>query len=268
MHQTNLIVYTKLTPPRPQKYTLHRPRVTQRLLDARQHRLTILQAGTGYGKSTALAALANEPAAFIWYRLDPEDIDPQRFLAHLLHGFAAVLPQLSDAPLALFEEWSSNRTAVSWTAIIDTLINELSGKTDPDKALFLTLDDTHFLNKATEPSLILDRLIGLAPPNLHIILATRYPLALPTLINWRVKGQLLEIGQAELAFTPDEIDTLFRNNYSHPLTEEQATFLVKQVEGWPIALFLVWQNLQQGGGRHLQKPLISFLDRLEIYLGI
>ncbi len=90
MYQTSLIVRSKLAPPRPQKYTLARPRLTQRFLEARQQRLTIILACTGYGKSTALASLAKEPVSLIWYRLDSEDTDPHRFLAHLLHGFATV----------------------------------------------------------------------------------------------------------------------------------------------------------------------------------
>ncbi|MBP7998535.1 MAG: tetratricopeptide repeat protein [Chloroflexi bacterium] len=248
MYQTNLIVRTKLTPLRPQKHTLHRPRLTQRLLEACDYRLTIVQAGTGYGKSTALAALAEQPYPLIWYRLDAEDRDPQRFLAHLLHGFAAALPALSAAPFAALEAWTSNRTTVSWTTIVDTLINECTPILATLPPCLLVLDDAHYLNQAPEPSRILDRLIQLTPHNLHIILGTRSPLPLPNLLTWRVKGELLEIGQDELAFTPTEIDDLFRTRFGHSLTFEQAGLLIERVEGWPIALHLVWKNLQKDGG--------------------
>ncbi len=248
MYPPNLIVRTKLAPPRPQKYTLPRPRLTQRLLEARDYRLTIVQAGTGYGKSTALAALAGEPLSLIWYRLDAEDRDSQRFLTHLLHGFVTALPGLSDVPLAVLEEWSSNRGAVPWTAVTDSLINECSRAIPPDYPLFLVLDDVHQLQQTGDSILILDRLTGLAPDNLHIILATRHPVTMPTLLNWRVKGEVLEIEQVELAFTPVEIDALFRTRYGHDLTLEQAALLVEKLEGWPIALQLVWKNLQKDNG--------------------
>ncbi|HRQ40681.1 MAG TPA: BTAD domain-containing putative transcriptional regulator [Chloroflexota bacterium] len=248
MYQHSLIVRTKLAPPRPQKYTLPRPRLTQRLLEARDYRLTIVQAGTGYGKSTALAALAGEPLFLIWYRLDAEDRDPQRFLTHLLHGFAAALPGLSDAPLAVLEEWSGNRAVMPWTAVVDSLINECARAIPPGHPLFLALDDVHQLQHTGDSILILDRLTGLAPDNLHIILATRHPITMPTLLNWRVKGEVLEIEQAELAFTPVEIDALFRTRYGHDLTLEQAALLVEKLEGWPIALQLVWKNLQKDNG--------------------
>lgn len=248
MLQSSLIVRTKLAAPRRQRYTLSRPRLTRRLLDAQHYRLAVVQAGTGYGKSTALAALSEEPFPLLWYRLDAEDGDPQRFLAHLLHAFNVALPGLSDAPLAALEEWSSNRGAISWSAVIDSLINECALLMEPGTPAYLVMDDAHRLNQAPEPLHILDRLISLAPDNLHIILATRQPVDLPTLLQWRVKGEVLEIEQAELAFTPQEIDALFRTRYDHALTLEQAALLVEKVEGWPIALQLVWKNLQKDDG--------------------
>ena len=259
MYQQNVIVRTKLVPPRPPKQTLLRQRLTQRLLDAQNHRLTIVQAGTGYGKSTALAALASSQVKyqFVWYRLEAEDGDAQPFLLHLLHGFGIAFPNLSDAPLAALEAWGQQRQQPRqppyWTAVIDSLINELARElTQPT---FLVLDDVHLINDSSEPIRILDRLIGLAPDNLHIILASRYPLSLPSLITWRVKGQVLEVGQEELAFTPAEIDALFRDTYGHALSLEQATMVINRIEGWPIALHLVWQQLQRDGGASLAQAL-------------
>ncbi|WP_420645091.1 BTAD domain-containing putative transcriptional regulator [Candidatus Leptofilum sp.] len=247
---------TKLVPPRPAQHTLPRERIKQRLLAAQNHRLTIVQAGTGYGKSTALATLASSQQAtahFVWYRVEAEDSDAQPFLLHLLHGFGIALPNLSDAPLAALEAWAQEPQTPNWTAVTDSLINELAqGLNQPT---FLVLDDVHLINDSSEPIRILDRLIGLAPENLHIILATRYPLSLPSLLTWRVKGQVLEIGQEELAFTPGEIDALFRDTYGHALSLEQAAMVISRIEGWPIALHLIWQQLQRDGGASLAQAL-------------
>lgn len=253
MYPIPTIIRTKLAPPRPQKYTLPRPRLTARLLDARHHRLTLVQAGTGYGKSTAVAALADEKIAIVWYRLEAEDADPQLFLLHLLHGFTSQLPGFSQMPWALLEEWGQNRSALSWTAVTDTLSNEISQHLS--HPLFFILDDAHHLHEAGETIRMLDRFIGHAPAHLHIIVASRYPLPLPSLISWRVKGEVLEIGQEELAFTPTEIDALFRHQYGYALSWEQAALLVSQIEGWPIALYLVWQRLQRDGGASLAEAL-------------
>ena len=54
------VLRTKLLPPPRNARTLTRPRIIETLRSAFDHRLTILQAGAGYGKSTALAEFAAE----------------------------------------------------------------------------------------------------------------------------------------------------------------------------------------------------------------
>jgi LuxR family transcriptional regulator, maltose regulon positive regulatory protein len=245
----------RLAPPRQPRHTLLRPRLTRRLLQALDHRLLVVQAGTGYGKSTALAALAGGEQPLVWYHLEGDDADPYGLLLHLVAGLAAALPQVSNNPLALLEEWE--RAGVSeavWTAVVDALLGEVVAAAQAEP-LLLVLDDAHLLNRSSEALRVLDRLIGRAPPNLHVILATRYPLQLPSLVRWRVRGELLEIGQEELAFTRTELLALFREQYQYTLDPAGADLLMEQVEGWPIALPLVWRRLQQNEGSTVQAAL-------------
>ncbi len=252
MIQASPIIRTKLMPSRPPRHILPRPRLTQRLLEVRDYRLAIVQGGPGYGKSTALAALADADLPIAWYHLDPEDADPFVFLLHLVHSCRTAVPDLSDAPLARLEEWERNGRAAAWTLVVDTLVNELTRFAA--SPLLLVLDDVHHLDAASRPIQILDRLISLAPDHLHLILSTRYPLKLPHLVSWRVRGELLEIEQAELAFTTDEINDLFRERYGLALTPEQVDVLAVRIEGWPIALQLVGQRLVSGGEPSLSLP--------------
>jgi ATP/maltotriose-dependent transcriptional regulator MalT len=46
--------------------------VSQILKQAYDYRLTILQAGTGYGKSTALAELAEVVKPLVWYQANDD----------------------------------------------------------------------------------------------------------------------------------------------------------------------------------------------------
>jgi len=252
MSQEDPVVRTKLTPPPVQKHTLHRPRLTHQLLEGLDYRMTIVQAGTGYGKSTALAALAKTDYAVAWYHLGTEDTDPLVFLPHLLHSFRVALPDLSESALAALEGWSGSGNP-RWEMIVDILVNELA---EPSRApMFLILDDVHLLNEAADALRILDRLIGHAPTSLHVILATRYPIQLPSLITWRVKGRVLEIGQAELAFTREEIASLFRDHYRVFLTDEELDHLTDETEGWAIALQVIWQSLRSGAVNTLPQAL-------------
>lgn len=238
-----MVLQTKLTPPRLHKRILPRPRLTRRLLEALDYRLTIVQAGAGYGKSTALvAALAQAGPPLVWYHLDSEDADPLVFLLHLVHGFRDALPALSETPLALLEGWSDGGAEPAWGMVVDVLVNELA-RLDGG-AVLLVLDDVHLLSGSPLTLDLLDRLINWAPPDLHIVLSTRYPLALPTLVKWRARGEVLEIGQQELAFTAGEVAALFRGLGELALSDEDVERLAEQTEGWAIALQLVWQRLR------------------------
>ncbi len=111
MFHTDLLLRTKLTPPRLHRRVLSRPGLVEKLREALDYRLTVVQAGTGYGKTTALAALAESPAApesppfhrregrtggvgLAWYTLDESDTDPQQFLSYLI----ARLPPATGRP--------------------------------------------------------------------------------------------------------------------------------------------------------------------------
>ncbi|MBI5348757.1 MAG: hypothetical protein HZB77_05485, partial [Chloroflexi bacterium] len=70
MFRDDLLLRTKLTPPRLKRRTLQRPLLNAKLHEAFEHRLTLVQAGTGYGKSTTLASLATSAGLEVplfWY---------------------------------------------------------------------------------------------------------------------------------------------------------------------------------------------------------
>lgn len=259
MQSKGHLVRTKLIPPRLTRRMLPRPRLTARLRDALDYRLTLVQAGAGYGKTTALVMLSMETTT-AWYHLDEGDADPLSFLLHLIHSLQACLPAVSDRALSLLESWEPGEPAASWTPIIDTLLNAIVRVAD--QPLLLVLDDVHCLQEANEILKILDRLIDQAPPQLHVILSSRYPLKLPSLVTWRARGQVLEIDKQTLAFQPEEIATLFREHYGLALDEAQIAWLADETEGWAIALQLMWQRLRSGVGALVSDDQMSVLSRV------
>lgn len=244
MTHPNLLIRTKLSPPRLPRHTLPRERVLAQLTAARHYRLAVVQAGTGYGKSTALTAFAAETDRVAWYHLHADDADPQVFLRHLAFSLKTAVPQISEIPLTLLEQWELASGNDVWADITQALLNELLEKTADD--LFLVLDDVHVLPETAVSLRILNYLISHAPNNLHIILATRYPLALPTLRRWRLRGELCSLSQDDLAFTPEETAVFLEKQYAITLTPAQSALLAERVEGWPIALPLIGQRLQSG----------------------
>lgn len=226
-----------------------RPRVSQSLRQAFEHRLTILQAGAGYGKSTALAELAAEGQPILWYQVGDEDNDPLVFLLHVCHAIQQALPDVTDLPIADLESWDGGKGPLPWRAILDQIINALSR--GPEVPAVLVLDDAHHVTDAGEVPHMLDRLMSLAPSNFHVLLSGRPNITLPNLSYWRAKGDVLLLDQSALTFTADEITALFSTHYNVELTTDEANSLLTYTEGWAIALQLIWQNL-----RH-QQPVAS-----------
>ncbi len=237
MPHEETILQTKLNPPRPPRSTLVRPRIDALLREALDHRVTIVQASTGYGKSTALANLAGAATPLFWYSASEGDADPQQFLAHLIAAFRRGLPALPETPLALLQELGATPLAM------DALLNALND-TLVEPAL-LVIDDYH-LAASNDVSARLDHFLSFLPPSLHVIVSTRYVERPPWehFVAWRARGQVLEIKRDALAFTRDEIAALFRDKYAHELSPRDAALLEEKTEGWPIALQLVWQEIR------------------------
>jgi len=231
------ILTTKLMPPRLPRYALPRPRVDALLRTALDQRVTLLQASTGYGKSTALAQIAEWNVPLFWYTVSEGDADPYLFLAHLIAAFRRGLPALSDAPLALLQDAGDTRVA------LDALLNALANAiTSP--ALFV-VDDYH-LAASPEVDALMNHLLAFLPRDVHVIVATRYAdrPQWERLASWRARGQASDIKRDALAFTRDEIAALFREQYACELTDAQVDALAEKTEGWSIALQLVWQEIR------------------------
>ena len=162
------VVQTKIKPPKPNQRTLKRQRVSSLLAESFNYRLTILQAGAGYGKSTELALLSSQHEALIWYQVSEEDSDSQIFLHHLFHATRLALPEISDLPFQLLENWDLTLGTQLYLGAIDQFINTLSNNLK--NPTLLVIDDTHRIARVDEIAQILNRLISLSPPELSIFL--------------------------------------------------------------------------------------------------
>lgn len=256
------VLRTKLIPPPRNVRTLTRPRVNQTLKQALDYRLTILQAEAGYGKSTALAELAAELRPTIWYQASVEDNDPLVFLLQFCYALQHTLPEIADLPTSLLDAWDGTQGPLPWRRFLDQIINALAD-TPLQPTLFI-LDDAHILTENGELPHILDRLIGLAPTNFHVLLAGRPTITLPTLTRWRTQGDVLLLDQSVLTFTKGEIDSLFGDLYGLELTGDEVDSLFTYTEGWAIGLQLIWQSIRTQSPLTLEFPLRWQADSLEM----
>ncbi len=247
------MLQAKVAPPRPHRHRLVRPALTARLREAFDYRVTLVQAGAGYGKTTALAELAASAATVCWYTIGENDRDPVTFLTYLTAACAPVLPRGAPEALAALHASPADRTA--WTQALDGLLNALADA--PPRPTLLILDDYHFVTASAEIRALTERLITYAPQWLSLLIATRYPIISAELVRWRARGEVLELQREALAFTRDEIAALFANIFGMPLSAADVDLLSHHTEGWPIALQLVWQGLRSGQARSVAELLAN-----------
>jgi LuxR family maltose regulon positive regulatory protein len=116
-------------------------------------------------------------------------------------------------------------------------LNQLNSK------LVIILDDYHVIElSAIDHSL--NYLIEHLPPHIHLYIASRTDLNIPT-ARLLAKGELHRIIMQDLRFELDEGLVFFRETRDLTLTNEQVTVLFHQTEGWISGLQLAAISLKR-----------------------
>jgi LuxR family maltose regulon positive regulatory protein len=180
-----------------------------------------------------------------WLSLDENDNDPVRFLSHLIAALQIIQPGLGEAALAMLHPypqpyaiWQSPELAECQDVLV-TLINEVAAIPE---AFMLVLDDYHLINTpAIHEALtcLLDHL----PPQMHLLIASRSEPPLP-LARLRARSQLLEIGRADLRFTPDEVALFLNQVMGLSLSAADVVTLENRTEGWIAGLQMAALSMQ------------------------
>ncbi len=135
------LLSTKLSPPQSRDDRVSRPQLTRRLHEGLQpgHKLILVSAPAGYGKTTLLTGWLTEVACpYAWLSLDAADSDPARFLAYLLAALRQINPRIGRAAEGLFQAPQPPPAE----ALLVGLINELA-LVPAD--FILVLDDYHLI---------------------------------------------------------------------------------------------------------------------------
>ena len=199
-------------------------------------RVILISGPAGYGKTSLIAEVLNGQWKNSSYlSLDQFDNNPLRFWNYFAGSIRELYPDFGRAFLALLDSERSEEIE----QYLIPLINDLAAV---DKSLYIVLDDFHLIE---EKSICrgLDFLIDNLPPDIHLVLVTREdpPLALSRL---RVSGQLTEVRQDDLRFTPEELKLFFRLHPGIDLSDEQQELIFRKTEGWPAGILLAQLALQ------------------------
>jgi LuxR family transcriptional regulator, maltose regulon positive regulatory protein len=219
-----------VTPPQPADTAIDRPRLTA-LLDTvvARHRVTVVTAPAGFGKTTALAEWARArhgPTA--WFSLNHFDVHARQ----LHHGIVTALRRLAG-------DVDDARYAPLLTLGLDSRDVHASARAtvralhDVPEPTVLVVDDVHRAGPDAGDG-VLGVLVAHAPPSVHLVLAGRETPAVP-LQPLRAAGELGEIGRDDLAFTAGEVRAAAAA-LRRPVTAAQAAQLRSEAAGWPAAV--------------------------------
>ena len=239
------VLATKLFAPTRRPQLIARPRLTEQLdttLDT-GHRLTLVSAPAGFGKTTALSdwladlVQRESPARVGWLSLDGGDNDLTRLLTHLVAALDSVGLTVDTAVL------ESLHTASSASALT-ALVNDVTraGERAPGEQWILVLDDYHAI-EASEVHEAVTFLVDHLPDPLHLVMATRSDPPLP-LARLRSRGQLTEVRAADLRFTPAEAREFLNRAMGLDLTAADVDALEERTEGWIVGLQLAALSLR------------------------
>jgi LuxR family transcriptional regulator, maltose regulon positive regulatory protein len=232
---------TKLLPPRPAPEILARPRLIERLQANLALPLTLVTANAGSGKTTLVADfLRKQERPYIWYQLDHTDADPAVFLGYLTYGIQQRIANFGETTFAYLQQ--AQELAQQPQRAADVLLNEILEGVE--QQLIVVLDDYHHLGSDTPVHAVLDRLIAYLPDVLHIVIISREVPPL-TLARLRSQDSLASIDRADLLFTDQETQELFRQVFGLALTGEQLREYGERTHGWITALQLVRQIAQR-----------------------
>lgn len=236
------ILSTKLFIPAYQANHVLRPRLTDLLqqLNQADGRVVVVSAPAGYGKTSLIASWIHaQKWNTAWLSLDERDNQFVQFFAYLVAALERIGIPIEQATRELLE-------------IPNTPVNELALNILKDCGCFtqpfmLVLDDYHLIHEKSIHEVV-RHWVQSFPANARIVIITRQDPPFP-LARLRASGQLIEIRQADLQFSAQEIVDFFNQAMNLSLSAEELTILEKRTEGWIAGLQMAALALQTSRNR-------------------
>ena len=200
----------KVQRPPLRRETLRRERLLDWLKVKIHHRVVLVTAEAGYGKTTLLADFASHHRRpTMWYRLDEEDRNWVSFLHYLVAAGREIDPGFGTATKGLLAELGV-ATGPSRDTIIATFMRELQGLGQGGASLIV--DDYHLVDDVPDVRVLIRELVTRAPERLSLVFVSRQQPDLP-LARLRTLGEVAELTAADLRFDLGETERLFRDTY-------------------------------------------------------
>ncbi len=229
------------------------------LLDrALEHRLTLVSAPAGFGKTTLVRQWVAErskqqhfpPVA--WVSLDGGDNDPVRFWRYLMTACQVFHDNVAREALALLQSmpqppFEASLTETALTVFLNALAQCKQGG-------ILLLDDYHAI---TSPRIqqTITFFLAYLPATIHVIIITRSdpPFSLAQL---RARNELCDVRSSDLRFSQEETSAFLQQALPVPLAPEIVLRVNAYLEGWAAGLRLLLIALRESATPREIEPLL------------
>lgn len=247
------VTRTKVVVPGRRADVLSRQRLLDLFYGLMEHRLVILAAPAGYGKTTLLVDFAHQvDLPVCWFAMDALDKEPRRFVSGFIAAIAHRFPEFGKQSAAVLENMSGE---IDWEQLVTIIVND-AYENIRDHFL-LVLDDFHFADENDEINHFLNHFVQNVDENCHLVLSTRKLPALPELPLMVARSEVGGLGFQALSFRRDEIRNLILQNYNLTISREDAEDLVQQTEGWITGLLLSAQTMGQSMSDRVRLARVS-----------
>ncbi|MBN1963464.1 MAG: tetratricopeptide repeat protein, partial [Anaerolineae bacterium] len=196
------------------------------------HKLTLICAPPGYGKTTLAAhyaARVDVPVA--WHAIGERQRDVPNLHTQALAALAYAVPGIQDLEVG-FAYTPGEMGAEVADFLRDTLTHDI----------LYVLDDVQLLQGSPAAEAWLSALVERAPATCHILIVSRTLPDLP-LTEMIARGEVLAIGQEELRFSAEEVTDLAGTVLARTIEPDDAARLTERLEGWPAGTILALQPL-------------------------
>jgi LuxR family transcriptional regulator, maltose regulon positive regulatory protein len=230
------ILTTKLYLPPRRPNAVLRPRLIEAWEKVLSHKLTLVSAPAGFGKTTLVSEwLAGFGYPVAWLSLDVGDNEPNRFLQYFIAALQKVDPSLGQG---LLTQLASSQTAPT-EAMLTSLLNDIACSSNN---FVVTLDDYHVIDSKPVDTMV-GFLLEYLPSQMHLVIITREDPQL-SLSRLRARNQLIELRASDLRFTSDETAEFLNRVMNLNLSAHDITTLEQRTEGWIVGLQLAALSLQ------------------------
>ena len=240
-----MLLQTRLHPPHIPADIVDRPRLDELLAKVFQHKLALVVAPAGYGKTTAVALWArqqSDPVAWVSLGTPPDELF--LFVSYLVAALQRVVGAFLETELLV-------RSGQAPAVILRrSLVAELAAL---GRTMVVVLDD--YDRVCCEPiHEFVAALVEELPPSVHLLMTVR---ARPQLVlaRWRERQELLEVRASDLCCDTAETGQLLLAMRGTPLDAAVVQVLHDRTEGWAAGVRLAALSMQRVSPEQLAATL-------------